>query len=84
MWNAVFILGAAAPPTNPLTIHALLPIALAFVVALAIPRSQRLQALVLRPGRHVGEMMPVLRLLAVVTGVLLVAFTVAIVASRGA
>src|SRR5437667_12259984 len=32
----------------------LLPVVLTFAVALTIPRSQRLQALILRRGRHVG------------------------------
>jgi hypothetical protein len=72
LWNAAF----ALTPTNAPPVSALLPLAVAFVVALAIPRSRRLQALVLRRDRHVGEIMPFLRLLTLVTGALLVIFII--------
>ena len=60
----------------------LLPVVLTFAVALTIPRSQRLQALILRRGRHVGEIMPFLRLLALVTRLLLVIFSILIAGSH--
>ena len=66
-----------APP-----IGMLLPLALAFAIALAIPRSRPLQALILREGRHVGEIVPFLRLLTLVTGLLLVIFSVVIAATH--
>ena len=60
----------------------LLPVVRTFAVALTIPRSQRLQALILRRGRHVGEIMPFLRLLALVTRLLLVIFSILIAGSH--
>jgi len=59
-----------------------MPLVLTFAVALATPRSPRLQALILRKGRHVGEIMPFLRLVTLVTGLLLVIFSILIAGSH--
>lgn len=77
-WNIAILLTAPPASTDAPTMAALVPLALAFAVALGIPRSPRLQAMVLRPGRHVGELMPFLRLLALVTGLLLIIFILVI------
>jgi len=82
LWNAAFALTAPLSSTTGPTMSALLPLVLAFAVALVIPRSQHLQAVVLRRGRHVGEIMPFLRLVTLVTGLLLVIFSVLIVGSH--
>ena len=58
LWNAAFALTTPLSFPDALPMSALLPVVLAFAVALATPRSQRLQALILRRGRHVGEIMP--------------------------
>lgn len=76
LWNAPFVLMAPLSSINGSPISALLPLALAFAVTLAIPRSRRLQMLILRRGRRVGEIMPFLRLLTLVTGLLLVIFII--------
>ena len=76
LWNAAFVLMAPLSSINGSPISALLPLALAFAVTLAIPRSRRLQMLILRRGRRVGEIMPFLRLLTLVTGLLLVIFII--------
>jgi hypothetical protein len=82
LWNAAFALSAAPSSGSVPTMSTLLPLVLTFAVALTIPRSQRLQTLILRPGRHVGEIMPFLRLLALVTGLLLVIFSILIAGSH--
>jgi len=82
LWNAVFALTMPLPSPEALPMSALLPVVLAFAVALGTPRSQRLQALILRRGRHVGEIMPFLRLLTLVTGLLLVIFSILIAGSH--
>jgi hypothetical protein len=82
LWNAAFALSAAPSSGSVPTISTLLPLVLTFAVALTTPRSQRLQALILRRGRHVGEIMPFLRLLALVTGLLLVIFSILIAGSH--
>ena len=82
LWNAAFALTMPLPSPEALPMSALLPVVLAFAVALATPRSQCLQALILRRGRHVGEIMPFLRLLTLVTGLLLVVFSILIAGSH--
>ena len=82
LWNAAFALFAAPSSGGVPTMSTLLPLVLTFAVALSIPRSQSLQALILRPGRHVGEIIPFLRLLALVTGLLLIIFSILIAGSH--
>jgi hypothetical protein len=82
LWNAAFMLTVPRTPTDALPIGTLPFLALAFAVALAIPRSRRLQGLILREGRHVGEIVPFLRLLTLVTGLLLVIFSIVIAAAH--
>jgi len=82
LWNAALVLTAPLSSHAALPMSALMPLVLTFAVALATPRSPRLQALILRKGRHVGEIMPFLRLLTLVTGLLLVIFSILIAGSH--
>jgi hypothetical protein len=63
LWSALFLLDGATPwrryQPGPLTVLAL---ALAFVVATALTHSERLQEWALKPGRHLEEVLPILRL----------------------
>lgn len=74
IWNALILLdlsrsGGAPPLPGPFAVVALL-----FVFALSVGtlKSARLQRLVLKPGRSVGEIRPILRLLAFVSGTLVI------------
>jgi hypothetical protein len=84
VWNALFLLdftrsSGVPPQPGPFALVALL---FAFVLSVGILKSSRLQQLVLKPGRSVGEIRPFLRLLAFVSGIMLIIFSI-ILASGG-
>jgi hypothetical protein len=84
VWNALFFLDGS-PPNRDLTRAGpliLAPLAFAFALAAGTLRSSHLQRLILKPGRTVGEVRPLLRLLAFISGLLLVIFSVLL--ARGA
>jgi len=78
IWNVLFILPfvgrrqTASAPDWPL----LVPLLTVVGLSLGIPYSPRLQRLILKPGRSVGEIRPFLRFLAFVCGLLFVIFSV--------
>jgi hypothetical protein len=78
VWNALFLLdfsrGSGTPPQ--LGLSALVALAFAFAFSIGTLRSPRLQHLVLKPGRSVNEIRPLLRLLAFVSGIVLVIFSI--------
>ncbi len=54
----------------------LLALAVVLVASFAVERSPVLQRWVLKPGRSVGEIRPLLRLIQLTTGLLLVIFAI--------
>jgi len=77
LWNALFMLtpffaGGNSHKPGPFTI---LPLAIAFAACLGALYSPALQRLLLKPGRHIGEIRPFLRLLIFILGILLVVFS---------
>jgi len=73
VWNGLFLLDAAGlqhPSSRPGP-FSVLALVLVLVVSLTARRSPRLQALLLRPGRHFGEIAPLLNLLRLVCGLML-------------
>jgi hypothetical protein len=80
VWNGLFFLNfgvnrAVPPRPNPLM---LVPLIFALVASVGTLVSPELQRLVLKPGRSVGEIKPLLRLLAFVSGLLLMIFSILI------
>ena len=81
-WNGLFMVPAIShrhiPATGDWT--ALVPLVVAFCLALGIPKSPALQRLVLKPDRNVGEIRPYLLLLMLICGILMgvVSITLAI------
>lgn len=78
VWNVLFMLpfagrGSADSAPNWLV---LVPLIAAFGFSIGTLRSPRLQHLILKPGRNVGEIRHFLSLLACVTGLLLVVFAI--------
>jgi len=78
VWNALFLFDFARssgipPQPGPFALVALL---FAFALSIGTLTSSRLQQLVLKPGRSVGEIRPFLRLLAFVSGFMLVIFSI--------
>jgi hypothetical protein len=79
-WNGLFILDlffhrTALPVPGPFS---LLAIGLALAVTIATIRMPAFQRLVLKPGRSVGEIRPLLNLLLFITGVMFVVSSVVI------
>ena len=77
VWNILFLLDGFVPwrepkPPGPFVQLALI---LVFSSAVATQRSKKVQALVLQPGRSIREVRPVVILLQVVSGFMLVGFT---------
>jgi hypothetical protein len=73
-WNTLFLLDGSAP-WNPPKIpgpFVILAVALAFVAALALQRSEAVQAWALKPGRSVTEIAPALLVLQLVSGLMLI------------
>jgi len=76
--NALSLLTPARPNGVPpqLGPFILAPLLFAFALSVGTLISPRLQSIVLKPGRSVGEIRPFLRLLAVISGLLLVVFSI--------
>jgi hypothetical protein len=77
LWNALFMLpfagrSRAASVPNWLV---LAPLVAVFGLSIGILVSQKLQHLILKPGRSVGEIRPFLLLLACIAGMLIIVFT---------
>lgn len=78
LWNALFLLdftrsSRPIPTPGPFSCVALL---LVFALSVGTLRLSSLQQLVLKPGRNVGEIRAMLRLLAFISGIMLVAFSI--------
>jgi hypothetical protein len=76
-WNGLFILDMVLrKPTPPLPGPlSLLSLGLTFAAIIAAIRVSAFQRLILKPGRSIGEVRPVLNLLLFITGVLLAVFS---------
>ncbi len=77
-WNAPFLLGSGhtngvPPKPGPFI---LAPLLFAFALSVGTLMSSKLQRIILKPGRSVGEIRPFLRLLAFISGLLLVIFSI--------
>jgi len=78
IWNALFFLGgghSGRVPSRPGPFM-LAPLLFAFVLSVGTLKSPQLQRIILKPGRNVGEIRPFLRLLAFISGFLLVVFSI--------
>lgn len=83
VWNALFILDGFVPwkePKGP-GVYTLLALALLFLTAVALARSSEFQSLVLKPGRSVSEIRPMVLLVQFVSAVLLIGFAAQYIAS---
>jgi hypothetical protein len=83
VWNALFLLDDFVPwkePRGP-GIYTLLALLILFVTSVAAARSEAFQVLVLKPGRSVTEIRPVLNLVQLISGVMLIAFAAQYLAS---
>jgi hypothetical protein len=73
LWNGLFLLGTGGNPFNgpgKVNPFAFVALALTCAVATLIPRFPRLQQLILRDGRHIGEVRGFLRFTQLLTGVM--------------
>ena len=77
-WNGLFFLNNPNPylPGNKPGILTLVPLAFAFLTGWGIKRSPELQKMVLKEGRSVNEVRSFLSLLQIVSGLLLIVFTI--------
>jgi hypothetical protein len=78
VWNGLFLLDMSSgrrpvPIPGPLS---LLALGLVFAAGLATLRVPSIQRLILKPDRSVGEIRPILNLLLVISGFMLVIFTI--------
>jgi len=78
VWNALFFLDSGLtsgvpPHPGPLI---LAPLFFAFALSVGTLKSPKLQRIILKPGRNVGEIRPFLRLLVFISGFLLVIFSI--------
>lgn len=78
IWNGLFILGfshreGAPPSPGPFILLALLAV---FSLSAGTLTSSRVQAIVLKRDRHIGEIRPFMRLLAFISGFMLVVFSI--------
>ena len=80
VWNAFFLLGMRGnrfpPLPGPFTVA---PLLFLFVLSIGTLKFPLFQRLVLKPGRSVGEIRPLLRLLTFISGFLLVIFSLLLV-----
>jgi len=78
VWNALFFLDSGRSSRVPSHPGPLILAPLLFALALSVGTltSPRLQRIILKPGRSVGEIKPFLRLLAFFSGFLLVVFSI--------
>jgi hypothetical protein len=77
-WNALFLLGAGRshgvpPHPGPFV---LVPLLFAFALSVGALISPKIQGIILKPGRSVGEIKPFLRLLAFISGLMLIIFSI--------
>jgi len=82
LWNGPFFLAFflfAKLPENaaPVALLFLLPLAMAFAFCLGTLKSPSFRRIVLKPGRSVGEIRPILRLIGFITGIMLLVFSIA-------
>ncbi|HZE57779.1 MAG TPA: hypothetical protein VE031_07980 [Chthoniobacterales bacterium] len=78
VWNTLFLLDFSRPsgmPPQP-GLSALAALALAFAFSIGTLMSPRVQRLILKPDRSVNEIRPFLRLLAFISGIMLVIFSI--------
>jgi hypothetical protein len=78
VWNALFFLDGGRSgqvPSHPSPLI-LAPLIFAFALSIGTLKSSQLQHIILKPGRSVGEIKPFLRLLAFISGLLLVIFSI--------
>jgi hypothetical protein len=82
-WNGlIYLSGFLAPRVRlPAELFALIPLLLTFLMSWRLKTSAELQKLILSEGHSVGEIKAYLNLLQVVTGLLLVIFTIIVVAT---
>jgi hypothetical protein len=78
VWNALFFLGigrsgGVPPQPGPLI---LAPLVFAFALSVGTLTSPKIQRIILKPDRNVGEIRPFLRLLAFISGILMVIFSI--------
>jgi hypothetical protein len=76
-WNVLFLLdrfGGWNGPQSP-GVFALLALALVFSTTIAVQRSARVQGWILQPGRSITEVRPFIGLLQMVTGFMLIGFS---------
>ncbi len=76
VWNALFVLDGLVPwkepkPTGP-GIYTLLALVLLLLTSVAAARSEAFQALVLKPGRSVSEIRPMLNLVQLISFIVLI------------
>src|SRR5690349_11686502 len=75
VWNGLLLLDWSTPPHAP-GVLTLLAVALAFAIALALTRSSEIEALAMKPGRSVSEILPVVRLAQLITGAMVLVFAI--------
>lgn len=68
VWNGLFLLDRYRAPAFAPGLFALLALGLTIAAAVAILRVEAFRQLVLKPGRHIGEIRPLLNLLLFVGG----------------
>jgi len=78
VWNALFLLGAGRshgvpPRPGPFL---LVPLLFAFALSVGVLISPKIQSIILKPGRSVGEIRPFLRLLVFISGLMLIIFSI--------
>ena len=81
VWNGLFLLDHYRTPAFSPGLFALLALGFLFALVAATLRVETVQRIVLKPGRDVGEVRPLLNLLMFVSGILLVVFAI-LVSSR--
>ncbi len=75
VWNGLFRLGQRYLPFSPAQLaFPLLALALLFAVSFTAPRNDALQRMIISRGRNVGEIRPLLNLLAFLSGLLFIVF----------
>jgi hypothetical protein len=78
LWNVIFIVGTALAKQFPSDsgFFVVATLFVVFALCICLLNSTGLQRLALKPGHAVGEIKPFLRLLAFITGLLLVVFSI--------
>jgi hypothetical protein len=80
VWNALFFFNHIRSGQNPSQPGPIIlaPLVFAFALSVGTLKLPQLQRIILKPGRSVGEIEPFLRLLAFVSGLLLIIFSILI------